>query len=221
MISIKLHNNFIEISLRYGCSPVNLLHIFRILLHKDISGGLFLETLHQNVIQEFQWDHGGSISFISLRRSSPPEVFIGKGVLKIYSKFTGEYPCRSVISIKLSICRAPFYKNTSGGLLLPTLRLMNWNSSCYSVGLFFSFWFKFTRFAWCTESTVSDFVSFDLTFKIRKEEMQASLIFVMWLPFQKPAISILTVQILLRSLLSHSTSCIPIGKEWTRNNLNV
>ena len=34
-------------------------------------------------------------------RSSPPEVFLGKGVLKICSKFTGEHPCRSVISIKL------------------------------------------------------------------------------------------------------------------------
>ena len=34
-------------------------------------------------------------------RSSPPEVFLGKGVLKICSKFTGEHPCRSVISRKL------------------------------------------------------------------------------------------------------------------------
>ena len=28
-ISVKLHSNFIEITLRRGCSPVNLLHIFR------------------------------------------------------------------------------------------------------------------------------------------------------------------------------------------------
>ena len=34
-------------------------------------------------------------------RSSHPEVFLGKGVLKICSKFTGERPCRSAISIKL------------------------------------------------------------------------------------------------------------------------
>ena len=34
-------------------------------------------------------------------RSSHPEVFLGKGVLKICSKFTGEHPYRSVISIKL------------------------------------------------------------------------------------------------------------------------
>ena len=31
----------------------------------------------------------------------PPQVILGKGVLKICSKFTGEHPCQSVISIKL------------------------------------------------------------------------------------------------------------------------
>ena len=70
-------------------------------------------------------------------RSSRPEVFLGKSVLKIYSKFTGEHPCRSAISIKLQSTfveitlrhgcspvkfmhnfRTPFYKNTSGWLLL-------------------------------------------------------------------------------------------------------
>ena len=30
-----------------------------------------------------------------------PEVFIGKGAQKICSKFTEEYPCRYLISIKL------------------------------------------------------------------------------------------------------------------------
>ena len=33
-------------------------------------------------------------------RGSHPEVFLGKGVLKICSKFTGEHSCRSAISIK-------------------------------------------------------------------------------------------------------------------------
>ena len=37
----------------------------------------------------------------SLFRSNHPEVILRKGVPKIYSKFTGEQPCRSVISIKL------------------------------------------------------------------------------------------------------------------------
>ena len=34
-------------------------------------------------------------------RSSHSEVFCWEGVLKIYSKFIGEHPCRSAISIKL------------------------------------------------------------------------------------------------------------------------
>ena len=72
----------------------------------------------------------------STARDSPPDVLLGKGVLKLCSKFTGEHPCRSVISIKLlcnfieialwhrcspanllQIFRTSFYKNTSAGLL--------------------------------------------------------------------------------------------------------
>ena len=41
------------------------------------------------------------LSWLQNNRSSRSEVFLVKGVLKICSKFTGEYPCRSVISIKL------------------------------------------------------------------------------------------------------------------------
>ena len=72
-------------------------------------------------------------------KSSHPEVFVRKGALKICRKFTGEHPCRSVISIKLlciitlrhgcspvnlrHIFRIPFYKNASGWLLLNVLIL--------------------------------------------------------------------------------------------------
>ena len=75
-------------------------------------------------------------------RSSPLKVFLGKGVLKICGKFTGEHPCRSVISIKLlcnfveikprygcspvnfmPIFRAPFSKNIYGGLLLYIIQI--------------------------------------------------------------------------------------------------
>ena len=38
---------------------------------------------------------------VSLYRNCPLGTLLGKGVLKICSKFTGEYPCQSVISIKL------------------------------------------------------------------------------------------------------------------------
>ena len=41
------------------------------------------------------------VLLIKNNRGSYPKVFLGKGVLKICSKFTGEHPCRSAISIKL------------------------------------------------------------------------------------------------------------------------
>ena len=75
-------------------------------------------------------------------RSSHPPVFLAKCVLKIWIKFTGEYPCWDAISIKLlcnfieialqhgcspvnllHIFRAPFYKNTYGRLLLAVGRI--------------------------------------------------------------------------------------------------
>ena len=41
-ISIKLQSNFIEITLRHGCFPVNLLHIFRTTFSKNTSEWLLL-----------------------------------------------------------------------------------------------------------------------------------------------------------------------------------
>ena len=73
----------------------------------------------------------------SFSSSNGPKVFLGKGDLKIWCKFKGEHPCRSVISIKLlrsfieialrhrcspvnflHISRTSFSKNTFGWLLL-------------------------------------------------------------------------------------------------------
>ena len=67
-------------------------------------------------------------------RSSRTKVFLGKCVLKICNKFTGQHPCRSVFSIKLQsnfieitiwhgcsavnllhIFRTPFLMNIFGG----------------------------------------------------------------------------------------------------------
>ena len=42
-----------------------------------------------------------STSIIPTSRSSLPEVFLRKDILKICCKFTGEHPCRNAISIKL------------------------------------------------------------------------------------------------------------------------
>ena len=49
VISIKLLSNFIEIVLRHGCSPVNLLHIFRTPFPRNTFGWLFLLMRHFHV----------------------------------------------------------------------------------------------------------------------------------------------------------------------------
>ena len=41
----NLHINLIEITLHHGCSPVNLLRIFRTPFHRNTSGELLLEHL--------------------------------------------------------------------------------------------------------------------------------------------------------------------------------
>ena len=43
------------------------------------------------------------VLFVAVSRSSHPRVFLGRGALKICSKFTGEHSCQSAISIK-SLC---------------------------------------------------------------------------------------------------------------------
>ena len=45
----KVASNFTEIALRHGCSPVNLLHIFRTPLTKNTSGRLLLNLMNYDV----------------------------------------------------------------------------------------------------------------------------------------------------------------------------
>ena len=94
-----------------------------------------------NLLKEtsrFSYRQCNNLSQIKIMSSSSvhPEVFLKKGVLKICSKFTGERPWQSVISIKLQsnfieialwrwcshvnllhIFRTSFLKNTSGRML--------------------------------------------------------------------------------------------------------
>ena len=51
VISIKLQSNFFEITLRYGCSPVNLLHICRTPFSRNTSGWLLLYFLKKSKIK--------------------------------------------------------------------------------------------------------------------------------------------------------------------------
>ena len=97
-------------------------------------------------------------------RSSHPEVFLGKGVLKICSKFTGEHPYRSLITRKLlwnfieiafrhgcspvnllHVLRTPFPKNTSEGLLLEKLFFLSIHFSFSSTTSIFFFYFRGRR----------------------------------------------------------------------------
>ena len=57
-------------------------------------------------------------------KSSPSEEFLGKGFLKLCSKFAGEHPCQITLRHGCSpanlfhIFRTAVFKNTYGGLLL-------------------------------------------------------------------------------------------------------
>ena len=101
---------------------------FNIVNYLSIFPFIFVTCLYLKLKLQLYW---------RVIRSTSSDVFLGKGVLKICSKFTWEHPCRGVISIKLRsnfikitlqhgcspvyllhIFRIPFVKNTSGGLLL-------------------------------------------------------------------------------------------------------
>ena len=92
----------------------------------------------------------GNLGKVRSSAGSRPEVFLGKGALKICSRFTGEHPCRSAISIKLlcnfieialrhgsspvnllHIFRVPFPKNTSGRLLLKQPSVVFLKKRCF------------------------------------------------------------------------------------------
>ena len=53
-----------------------------------------------NKCQQEVWENTTIVTFND--RSSPLEVLLGKRILKLGSKFTGEHPCRSLISIKVA-----------------------------------------------------------------------------------------------------------------------
>ena len=94
-ISIKLQSNFIEITLRHGCSPVNLLHIFRAPFSKNTSGPLLLfYTFPKAIVHEcqrscnFQYIYSNFVYNMSdeavivlsfyIRRNKAPSVLLPK-----------------------------------------------------------------------------------------------------------------------------------------------
>ena len=108
------------------------------------SGNLYLAKQIKKLIQKKIWTiiEWSKSKNKSNDRSSHPEVFLGKGVLKVCNKFTAEHHCHSVNSIKLlcnfieitlrygfspvnlmHIFRTPFSKNIFDGLLLQWRKL--------------------------------------------------------------------------------------------------
>ena len=104
---------------------------------------LLFEICSREIREKFVCKHLETIEYVKnwltlqLQSYSHPEVLLGKGVLKIFGKFTEEHPCRSVISIKfqsnfieitlrhgcspvnlLHFFRTPFPRNAIGWLLL-------------------------------------------------------------------------------------------------------
>ena len=101
-------------------------------------------------------------------RSSRPEVFLGKGVLDICSKFTGKHPCQSAVSMKLQtnsiettllpgcspvnllrIFRTYFPKNISEGLLPSKhINFESNNVDCQRLSKLFQRWYLVENESW-------------------------------------------------------------------------
>ena len=79
VISINLLSNFIEITFRYGCSSVNLLHIFRIPFYKSTNEGLLLDVLSENILN-IHFDVMWKTTYLKENAIWP------SGFLKIYKK---------------------------------------------------------------------------------------------------------------------------------------
>ena len=97
---------------------------------------LTIKSNKKNISYYLTLSHSGNAS--KKIKSSRPKVFLGKGVLKIYSKFTGEHPCWIVlcnfieITIRhgcypvnlLHVFWTPFHNKTYRRLLLKNYRMI-------------------------------------------------------------------------------------------------
>ena len=110
VISLKLQSNFIEITLRHGCSPVNLLHIFRTSFPKNSSGGLLMHILMLVVRRCIQ----------NPNRHTKPLIIFAKNLTWLW------------ISLKLSL-HFPKFRNFS--CYFPVIELFpaQWAFSCSSL----------------------------------------------------------------------------------------
>ena len=120
VISIKLLCNFIEITLRHGCSPVNLLHIFKTPFTKNTSGWLLFEVkphdLHNNYLKSIKLEaaiHRFSAKSYSgkFRKIHGKTSMSMSLLLQLYLTRT---PAQVVLLNVKNFFRTSFLQNTSG-----------------------------------------------------------------------------------------------------------
>ena len=131
---------------------------------------------------------------MSTNRSSPPKVFLGQGVLKIYNKFTRELPCQSVISIKCEITlrhlcspinllhnfRTPFPKNALYGCFCTKLTacMSTIDQLCYIWFVYFvSFFMQYCNFGALVNISFSMFWNFLFVICVFKKLWELSDVF--------------------------------------------
>ena len=89
---LKLQSNFIEITLQHGCSPVNLLYIFRTPFSKNTSGWLLLYTSNLDISEatirgvfEIALQHGFSpVNLLHIFRTLFPKNTSGPLLLTFF-----------------------------------------------------------------------------------------------------------------------------------------
>ena len=99
----------------HRCFPVNFVKVLRTPFYRTPLGNCFWKGLDGNILLKQYSENelnDARTNFVYIKvitglvvitrlRSSLPEVFLWKSVMKNCSKFTGEHSCRSVISTKL------------------------------------------------------------------------------------------------------------------------
>ena len=89
-----------EITLWHGCSPVNLLHIFRIPFYKNTSGGLVL-YLGPCQISAMNFFLLFVVNYFC-KKVPPRSSHLREGVLRNFAKFTGKHLCQSLFFNKVA-----------------------------------------------------------------------------------------------------------------------
>ena len=95
VISRKLQCNFVKIPLRYECSPVNLLHIFRPPFRKNIFGWLPLKS-YGNLMDIICYFFLKIWNFWPLFTSRYKSSYVRKDVLRNFAKFKEKHMCQSL-----------------------------------------------------------------------------------------------------------------------------